>query len=110
MILAVVIVNAVIGFVQEGRAEQAMEAIRGILAPRSAVLRNGRRQNVDAADLVPGDIVLLEAGDKVPADLRLLLRSASSPPAWAQEQTDHAPEDRLVDEIVPSIHALIRAE
>nr|WP_208993792.1 MULTISPECIES: cation-transporting P-type ATPase [unclassified Labrenzia] len=72
VILAVIIVNAVIGFVQEGRAEQAMDAIRAMLAPRSALLRDGRRQSVDAADLVPGDIVLLEAGDRVPADLRLI--------------------------------------
>lgn len=72
VILAVVLVNAVIGFVQEGRAEQAMEAIRGMLAPRSAVLRDGRRTSVDAEDLVPGDLVLLEAGDRVPADLRLI--------------------------------------
>ncbi len=72
VILAVVIVNALIGFVQEGRAEQAMLAIRGMLAPRSAVVRNGHRQTLDAAYLVPGDIVLIEAGDRVPADLRLL--------------------------------------
>jgi len=72
VILAVVVVNAVIGYIQEGRAEQAMDAIRGMLAPRSAVLRDGRRLGVDAADLVPGDLVLIEAGDRVPADLRLL--------------------------------------
>ncbi|WP_074743274.1 cation-transporting P-type ATPase [Celeribacter indicus] len=72
VILAVVLVNAVIGYVQEGRAEQAMEAIRGMLAPRSAVLRDGARISVDAADLVPGDVVLVEAGDRVPADLRLI--------------------------------------
>ncbi|ARC89365.1 cation-transporting P-type ATPase [Rhodovulum sp. MB263] len=72
VILAVVLVNAVIGFVQEGRAEQAMAAIRDMLAPRSAVLRGGRRVTVDAADLVPGDVVLIEAGDRVPADLRLI--------------------------------------
>ena len=72
VILAVVIVNAIIGFLQEGRAEQAMDAIRGMLAPRSAVLRDGRRISVDAADLVPGDVVLIEAGDRVPADLRLI--------------------------------------
>jgi len=72
VILAVVIVNALIGFIQEGRAEQAMAAIRGMLAPRSAVLRDGRRQSVDAAELVPGDIVLVEAGDRAPADLRLI--------------------------------------
>ncbi len=72
VILAVVVVNGVIGFIQEGRAEQAMAAIRAMLAPRSAVLRDGRRTSVDAADLVPGDIVLVEPGDRVPADLRVL--------------------------------------
>ncbi len=73
VILAVVVANAVIGFVQEGRAEQAMVAIRDMLAPRAAVLRDGRRVSVEAGDLVPGDIVLVEAGDRVPADLRLIL-------------------------------------
>ena len=72
VILAVVLANAVIGFVQEGRAEQAMAAIKDMLAPQSAVLRDGHRQSVDAEELVPGDIVLLEAGDRVPADLRLI--------------------------------------
>jgi len=72
VILAVVLANAVIGFIQEGKAEAAMAAIRGMLAPRAAVLRGGQRVTVDGADLVPGDIVLLEAGDKVPADLRVL--------------------------------------
>jgi magnesium-transporting ATPase (P-type) len=72
VILAVVIANAVIGFVQEGKAEKAMEAIRQMLAPRASVLRNGERHTVEGEQLVPGDIVLLEAGDKVPADLRLI--------------------------------------
>ncbi|MBL9060000.1 MAG: HAD-IC family P-type ATPase, partial [Mangrovicoccus sp.] len=72
VILAVVLVNAVIGFVQEGRAEAAMTAIRSMLAPQSAVLRDAARITVAGADLVPGDIVLLEAGDRVPADLRLI--------------------------------------
>ena len=72
VILAVVLANASIGFVQEGKAETAMAALRGMLAPRAAVLRDGRRQAVDGAAIVPGDIVLLEAGDKVPADLRLI--------------------------------------
>ena len=72
VILAVVLVNAMIGYIQEGRAEQAMDAIRKMLAPRSAVLRDGQRVSVDAAELVPGDIVLLQAGDRVPADLRIL--------------------------------------
>jgi len=72
VILAVVIVNALIGFIQEGKAEKAMEAIRHMLAPAASVLREGKRHSVAAEQLVPGDIVLLEAGDKVPADLRLL--------------------------------------
>jgi calcium-translocating P-type ATPase len=72
VILAVVLANAIIGFIQEGKAEAAMSAIRDMLAPRAAVLRDGRRQTIDGADLVPGDIVLLEAGDKVAADVRLL--------------------------------------
>ena len=72
VILAVVIANAIIGFIQEGRAEQAMDAIRQMLAPKSAVVRDGERRSIDSALLVPGDIVLLEAGDRVPADLRLI--------------------------------------
>jgi len=72
VILAVVIANAIIGFIQEGKAEEAMAAIRQMLAPRAAVLRGGERHTVAGEELVPGDIVLLEAGDRVPADLRLL--------------------------------------
>ncbi len=72
VILAVVVVNALIGFFQEGKAEAALAAIRGMLAPRAAVLRDGRRVTVDGSRLVPGDVVLLEAGDRVPADLRIL--------------------------------------
>ncbi|MCV3272016.1 HAD-IC family P-type ATPase [Roseobacter sinensis] len=71
VIAAVVLVNAVIGFVQEGRAEGALSAIRDMLAPDARVLRHGRRHTVPAEALVPGDIVLLEPGDRVPADLRL---------------------------------------
>jgi magnesium-transporting ATPase (P-type) len=72
VILAVVLVNAIIGFVQEGRAEQAMAAIRHMLAPRASVIRAGQRREVPGEELVVGDLVLLDAGDKVPADLRLL--------------------------------------
>ena len=72
VILAVVIVNAIIGFIQEGRAEQAMDAIRDMLAPHSSVVRDGRRQGIMASQIVPGDIVLLEPGERVPADMRLL--------------------------------------
>lgn len=72
VILAVVLANAAIGFVQEGKAEKAMDAIRQMLAPTAAVVRNGVRRSIAGEKLVPGDIVILEAGDKVPADMRLL--------------------------------------
>jgi len=71
VILAVVVANAAIGFVQEGNAEKAMDAIRRMLALKASVLRDGTRRTIEGETLVPGDIVLLEAGDKVPADLRL---------------------------------------
>lgn len=72
VLLAAVLVNAAIGFVQEGKAESALDAIRAMLSPHAVVLRDGQRQEIDAADLVPGDVVLLASGDRVPADLRLL--------------------------------------
>lgn len=72
VIIAVVIINAVIGFAQEGKAEKAMEAIRHMLALHASVIRDGERQTVRGQQLVPGDIVLLDAGDKLPADLRFL--------------------------------------
>ncbi len=72
VIFAVVIVNALIGVVQEGKAEKAMDSIRQMLALKAAVIRNGKRRTVAGEELVPGDVVLLEAGDKVPADIRLL--------------------------------------
>ncbi|MDQ9170710.1 HAD-IC family P-type ATPase [Oxalobacteraceae bacterium R-40] len=70
--MAVVIANAVIGFIQEGKAEKAMDAIRHMLAPHANVIRGGKRISIAGEHLVPGDIVLLEAGDKVAADLRLI--------------------------------------
>ncbi len=72
VILAVVVANAVIGFIQEGKAEKAMDAIRRMLALKASVLRDGVRRSIGGEGVVPGDIVLLEAGDKVPADLRLI--------------------------------------
>ncbi len=72
VILAVVLINAAIGFIQEGRAEKSLEAIRAMLTREASVLRDGRRLTVTAESLVAGDVVLTEAGDRIPADLRLL--------------------------------------
>jgi magnesium-transporting ATPase (P-type) len=72
VIIGVVLINAIIGFIQEGKAEQALDAIRGMLSPKALVLREGERRLIDAAELVPGDIVILQAGDRVPADVRHL--------------------------------------
>ncbi len=71
VIFGVVIINAVIGFVQEGKAENALRAIRQMLSLNAMVKRDGRQLTIPAENLVPGDIVLLQSGDKVPADLRL---------------------------------------
>lgn len=71
VILGVVILNAAIGFVQEGKAENALRAIRQMLSPNAMVMRYGRQLTIRAEALIPGDIVLLQSGDKVPADLRL---------------------------------------
>jgi len=71
VIFGVVFINAVIGFIQEGKAEKALEAIRTMLSSQATVLRDGKRINLPAGDLVPGDIVFLQTGDKVPADVRL---------------------------------------
>lgn len=71
-ILVIILLNAVIGTVQEYRAEGAVAALREMAAPQAQVLRDGAIVNISSSELIPGDIVLLEAGNKVPADIRLL--------------------------------------
>ncbi len=71
VILGVVLINAVVGFVQESRAEAALDSLRSMVRTHARVIRDGRERTVQSDDLVPGDLVLLDAGDKVPADLRL---------------------------------------
>lgn len=71
IILTVVVINAVIGVIQEGKAEKALAGIRGMLSINASVLRDNSRKQIAAETLVPGDIVLLQSGDKVPADMRL---------------------------------------
>ncbi|HEX5018817.1 MAG TPA: HAD-IC family P-type ATPase [Actinomycetes bacterium] len=72
VILGVVLVNAVAGYIQESRAEAALDALRGMVLTTAQVLRDGRTEVIDSEELVPGDVVTIEAGDKVPADLRLV--------------------------------------
>jgi len=71
VILAVVFANTIIGFIQEGKAEASVEALERVMTPECTVLRDGEKQVIPTRELVPGDVVLLEEGDKVPADLRL---------------------------------------
>ncbi|MBR0085135.1 MAG: HAD-IC family P-type ATPase, partial [Lachnospiraceae bacterium] len=72
LIVIIVILNAVMGVYQEGKAEKALDALKSMSAPNARVMRDGEEQIIDATDLVPGDIIHLEAGDYVPADARLL--------------------------------------
>ncbi|HLY00745.1 MAG TPA: HAD-IC family P-type ATPase, partial [Roseiarcus sp.] len=72
IIFAVVVLNSALGFVQEGRAEKALDSIRNMLSAEARTLRGGETRMIAAEDLVPGDVVLLESGDKIPADLRIV--------------------------------------
>lgn len=82
-ILAIVILNALLGFVQEWRAEQALAALKQMLSPHARVIRGGRTVEIDGRDLVPGDLVEVTTGDRVPADLRIA--------AATNFRTDEAP-------------------
>jgi P-type Ca2+ transporter type 2C len=83
VILAVVIINALIGFLQEGKAERSLESIRKMLSLEAVVIRDGKKQIIKAEELVPGDVVMMKSGDKIPADIRLVkskdLRVEESP-------------------------------
>lgn len=72
LILVIVVLNAVLGVAQESRAEKALDALKDLSAPHARVIREGKEQVIDAAQLVPGDVLRLEAGDFIPADARLL--------------------------------------
>jgi Ca2+-transporting ATPase len=95
-IMAIVLFNGLLGFVQEERAARALQSLRGLTAPVAHVIRDGARRDVPAADLVPGDLIHLEAGDHVPADARLV----SSAFLRAQESSltgESTPVDKEVD-------------
>lgn len=91
LILLIVVLNAFMGVIQESKAEKALEALKSLSAPHARVVRAGREQVIDAAGLVPGDIILLEAGDFIPADARLL-----------QSASLKSEESALTGESVPS--------
>jgi Ca2+-transporting ATPase len=78
VIAAAVVLNAVIGFFQERSAERSVRALMGMVAPQARVIRDGREWLIESAHVVPGDVVLLESGWKVPADLRLLTTNSLS--------------------------------
>jgi Ca2+-transporting ATPase len=97
-IIAIVVLNAVIGFVQEYRAERAMEALKAMAAPHAMVVRDRNLSTIPASELVPGDIVLLEAGSIVPADLRLV-ESAHLRVGEAPLTGESVPVEKIVDPI-----------
>lgn len=90
VIVIVVLLNATLGFVQEHRAEAALAALKGMLAPQARVRRGGEVQLVAASELVPGDILLLEAGDRIPADARVLLAVSAEVAEAALTGESHA--------------------
>lgn len=106
VILLVAVINALIGYVQENKAEKALEGIKEMLSLQATVLRNGKREDIESADLVPGDVVLLKAGDKVPADIRLVqadrLNVEESPltgeSTSVEKQTEVLPEETVLAE------------
>lgn len=106
VILLVAIINAVIGYVQESKAEKALEGIKQLLSLQATVIREGKRAEVESVKLVPGDIVLIKAGDKVPADIRLIesdnLKVEESPltgeSVSIEKQTDELPDDTILAE------------
>ncbi|OGP91766.1 MAG: ATPase [Deltaproteobacteria bacterium RBG_16_54_18] len=106
LILVIVFFCAVLGFIQEYRAERALEALKKMLSPTITVLRGGKEEEVPSKELVPGDILLLEAGDKIPADARLIeshsLRCDEAPltgeSAPVGKRIDPLPEDVLVND------------
>ena len=100
VILAVVMLNAVIGFLQEYKAERALEALKKLSAPHATVLRDKEEVDIDSAELVPGDAILLETGDKVPADGRLL-NAVNLKTDEAALTGESVPVDKGIDPVPP---------
>ncbi len=101
LILVIVILNAVIGVMQESKAEKALDALKNMSAPHARVIRNGKEEVIDAALLVPGDIIKLEAGDFVPADSRLI-KSVSLKSEESALTGESVPSEKDADGVVKS--------
>lgn len=100
LILLIVILNAIMGVVQESKAEKALDALKNLSAPHARVIRDGEEKVIDAAGLVPGDLILLEAGDFVPADARLL-QSASLKSEESALTGESLPSEKDAGQIIP---------
>jgi Ca2+-transporting ATPase len=98
LILIIVILNALMGVIQESKAEKALEALKNMSAPHARVIRDGEEQIIDAKDLVPGDIIKVEAGDFVPADARLI-HSVSLKSEESALTGESVPSEKDADEI-----------
>jgi magnesium-transporting ATPase (P-type) len=101
IIFGVVVINALLGFIQEGKAEKALDSIRNMLSAEARTVRGGEARMIPAEQLVPGDIVLLESGDKVPADLRLI-ETKNLRTDEAALTGESVPAEKNADEVVPA--------
>ncbi|APU20126.1 cation-transporting P-type ATPase [Actinoalloteichus sp. GBA129-24] len=103
VIFGVVLINATVGFVQESKAETALESLRALVRTHARVVRDGREQTVPSDELVPGDLVLLDAGDKVPADLRLtrLVELRVNESALTGESVPAAKDEAVLSAVLP---------
>ena len=99
LIVLIVVLNAVMGVMQESKAEKALDALKSMSAPHAKVIRDGEERIIDAADLVPGDIIKLEAGDFVPADARLI-KSASLKSEESALTGESVPSEKDADAVV----------
>lgn len=105
LILIIVIVNAIMGMMQESKAEKALDALKNLSAPHAKVLRNGEEKLIESTQLVPGDIIRLEAGDFIPADARLL-QSASLKIEESALTGESVPSEKDADLVIDEAAAL----
>lgn len=101
LIVALLLVNATISYVEEANADKAIKALAGALAPRAKALRDGEIKTVDAAELVPGDIIIIRLGDIVPADIKILFEGESAPADPSEETPLQVDQAALTGESLP---------